>query len=142
MPRGSSSSIPAKITTKTPLLEYRSNKIFQTELFDVYVARIVRKCIAQQFVSMDHPVLVDEQRMIDSVTSDLRGYLKHSVLEWKIPQRTAKMVVISHIRLMAEQRLDLHDFDDNETRDTALELIYKNDYEELFLGIWKDDHSS
>jgi len=51
------------------------------------------------------------------------------------------LIVIYHIRQMAEQRLALHDVDD-EAREIALEFIYKEDYEELFHGIRSNDYSS
>jgi len=141
MSNQSSSSIPIQIPKAVYLSEYKTGRVLQTELFEIYVARLVRKHIACQFVGTDHPVLIDEQKMVDSAASNIRSYLEHSVPEWKTSWRMTKLIVIYHIRQMAEQRLALHDVDD-EAREIALEFIYKEDYEELFHGIRSNDYSS
>lgn len=119
------------------LARYRPTRVFQTELFDLYVARLVRKAIAEQYVDMSHTVLTDEVRLISEAETVLSEHLASTVPEWKMAWRLAKMVVIHHIRQLAKERLECHDIDE-ETREAALETIYQEDFEHLFPSNWMD----
>lgn len=136
MPTESSSKILAA-TSAGRLARCKPGQVFQTDLFETYVARLVRKHVAQQFVDPGHQVLVDEQRLIEESSTGLSAHLSRSVPEWHMAWRLAKMIVIHHIRQLAEQRLALHDVDE-ETRENALESIYREDFDELFPGSWMD----
>lgn len=134
----SSSSFPAhRVTAHVPLQQNRPVRVFQTDLFDRYVGRVVRKHIAEQFVDADHQVLVDEDRLIAESEKSLREHLAQSVPEWKTAWRLAKVTIVQHIRHLARQRLRLHEVDD-ETRDAALEAIFRDDFERLFPASWAD----
>ena len=125
------------VTAPGTLSRSKPSRVFQTDLFETYVARLARKHVAQQFVEPDHPVLVDEQRMIDASSASLREHLSESVPEWRMAWRLAKMIVIHHVRHLAEQRLALHDVEDD-VREQAIESIFKEDFEELFPPTWLD----
>lgn len=112
-------------------------RVFNTELFDLYVARLVRKGIAEQYVDEGHMVLNDEIRLISESQMSLKAHLSRTVPEWKMAWRLAKMVVIHHVRQLAKERLECHDIDDD-TKEAALESIYRLDFEELFPSSWLD----
>jgi hypothetical protein len=134
----SSSSMPAhEITSVGKLSSYNSGKVFETELFDIYVARLVRKHIVQQFVNETHPVLIDEIRLIGEAAEGLQNHFLKVIPEWHMACRLAKTVITHQVRHVAKQRLNLHDIDD-EAREIALESIYREDFEELFPDAWKD----
>ena len=123
--------------SKGGLTRHKPTRVFESDLFDLYVARIVRKSIAEQFVESDHVVLKDEMRLISETQSQLRNHLAQTIPEWKMAWRLAKMVVIQHIRQLAKDRLEGHDVDE-EAKEAALESIYREDFEELFPANWLD----
>lgn len=112
-------------------------RVFNTDLFDLFVARLVRKGIAEQYVDEGHMVLSDEIRLISEAQASLRDHLSRTVPEWNMAWRLAKMVVIHHIRQLAKERLERHDVM-NDTKEAALESIYRLDFEELFPTTWLD----
>ena len=112
-------------------------KVFDTELFETFVARIVRKNLVSQYVSSDHQVYLDEVRLIGEAAERLQSHLAQSVPSWNLSWRISKMVIVRHIRKMAEERLDMHDVDD-EAREEALEKVYQDDFEKLWPKDWLD----
>lgn len=137
MTTANSSSIPARRAATQNLTQSRPIKVFQTDLFERYVSRLVRRHIAAQFVDSDHQVLVDENRLIAESEKALKGHLAHSVPEWKMAWRIAKITIVHHIRHLARQRLRTHEVDDD-TREAVLEEIYQDDFEQLFPENWLD----
>ncbi len=113
-------------------------KVFETELFELLAARTVRHHIAQQFVEKDHPVLSKEAALIKAASLQLREHLDLTASEWgTLAWRLRKMVVVRHMRELAKERIDLHDVDE-EVASTALEEIFKLDFEDLFPKGWLD----
>lgn len=124
-------------TSTYGLNQHKPVRVFSTDLFDLFVARLVRKGIAEQYVEEGHMVLNDELRLISESQASLRAHLSLTVPEWNLAWRLAKMVVIHHIRQLAKERLEFHDVDDD-TKEAALESIYREDFECLFPSTWMD----
>lgn len=106
----------------------------QTEVLNKFVARIVRRRIAEQYVGSGHPVLVDEDRMIAESEAALMNCLEKSGPPKSI---LVKMLLVRHIHRLARQRLMLQDIDD-ETREIALESIVDDDFERIFPASWSE----
>lgn len=121
------------------LARYRKDKVFnRTELFETYAERLVRKHIMLQFdVRHGHPVLEEEERLLQESTSKIREYLAKSRVKWSIPWHTAKVVVVQFVRKACTDRLQEHDLEE-EAEAAVLESIYREDFETLFPLTWVD----
>lgn len=119
------------------LAQHKPAKVFDTDLFDTFVARLVRKHLVSQYVDESHEVLQEELKLLEVSRAALSAHLDSTVPEWRLAWRLAKMAVIQHIRRMAYDRLCLHDVDD-ETREETLERVYREDFEDLFPKSWTD----
>jgi len=131
-------SIPASSNLEqSELINQKPERVFQTEIFDIYVARIVRKAIVEQYVEQEHQVLVDELRLIRESMVMVRDHLAATASEWQLPWRLTKMIVIRHLHELSIQRLELHEVED-EARNVALRTVMQLDFEEIFPKDWMD----
>lgn len=133
----SSPIVAAPPTSAASLSKQKAGRVFATELFELYVGRVVRRAIVSQYVDQGHQVLDDEIRLIAEAEDKLRRHLEERVPEWNMAWRLAKMVIVHHLRSLARERLEAHDLDD-ETRDEALEAVYRDDFERIFPKSWLD----
>ena len=111
----------------------------------MFVARIVRKAILltlreQENASIDDDnfVLVEENRLIQESTEVLKKHLSSSMPQWGMALRLAKTIVIHHIRQLAQERLEMHECDD-ELKEAVLESIFRDDFSAIFPDAWSTE---
>lgn len=120
------------------LAKYRKDRVFSnTTLFQTFAERLVRKHILLQHVGAGHPVLEEEDRLIQSSTVEIRVYLSKAKVRWRIPWATAKTVVTAYVRSVAAERLREEDLDP-EVEESVLKSVHGEKLEELFPPSWFD----
>lgn len=134
MPPTDSSTVRA---ARSRTLPASRDQAFDTDLFETYVARVVRRHLLSVYVEPEHKVLRDEIRLIGEAGMKLRAHLAETVPKWGLGWRLCKTVIIKHIRELAESRLACHDVEDD-VKDEVLEAIYREDFESLWPDGWLD----
>lgn len=120
------------------LARYGRDKVFKTNLFGTFVARLVRKHVLLHFdVTVGHPVLEEEERLLRESVAEIRDYLRQSPIKWPVPWRMAKTVVVQYVRMKAKVQVRDHDLDDD-AEEAVMESIYREQFEELFPANWFD----
>lgn len=118
--------------------KYGKDRIFETDLFDKFVSRLVRKHIMLQLeVQQGHPLLEEETRLFQESVSAVQIYLTASHIKWPIPWSRAKTVVIHYIRNIAATYVKNFELDDD-VEVVVLESIHQENFDSLFPATWQD----
>lgn len=117
-------------------------QVFEIEVFEIFISRMVRRLIAVQFCEPDHPVILTEEQLIARSKSQIQKHLAETVGHWESsPWRIRKIVVIRHLRALAKERLLDHmntqGLDDDAAKN-VYKTILKTDFEEVFPKEWID----
>lgn len=131
---GANSPILKRTTTESWSCD---RELLESDLFSSLASRLVRRAIASQFIKDDHPVLSEEDRLIEKSTKEIREYLSATTHRWGPNMGLAKLAIMKHIREEALSRLSLHDIDD-QTRNEASNRILKTDLTAVFPDYWED----
>jgi len=86
--------------------------LLSQEVFSSLAFKLVRRAVASQFVPDDHPVLMDEDRLIAESVREIREHLSATAASWGPNVGLAKLAIIECVRSIAIERLEMHDLDD------------------------------
>jgi hypothetical protein len=130
------------IKTETQRLENqtRPEKVFKTEAFETLVNRIVRKHITQQYCKPEHPVLVNEAKLIAESAVSLKRHLSATESEWgNFSHSLRKIAIIQHLRALAGECVQAHvetqDLDED-VANKAMETLMEEDFDFIFPKNW------
>lgn len=115
----------------------RNGPVLSSELFETYAGRLARRAVAAQFVAADHQVLLDEERLVAESESMLRSHIESSVPLWNISRSLAKTIIVSHVRRLILERLEMKDLDE-ETMDAAAASIQGDGLDRMFPESWHE----
>jgi len=114
-----------------------SQDLLSKEAFSSFASKLVRRAIASQFVPDDHPVLVDEDRLIAESVHEMREYLGATTAAWGPNMGLAKLAVMGRIRSLALERLGMHDLDDASAEEASRRIL-ATDLSPVFPESWSD----
>ena len=123
-----------------PESQIRPEKVFKTEGFEILTNRIVRLHITRQYCQPEHPVIMNENRLIHESELLLKKHLSSTEEEWgNFSFSLRKCAIIVHLRELMKDRIRAHvetqDLDD-EVAEASVKTILEEDFERIFPESW------